>query len=181
MQNLLFDWRSLVWLALLVALSIGLSLGLACALPLAAFAALAGLTMEKRTAILLVLAIVLANQGVGLVVLHYPPGSLPWGAAFALVGVLGVLAAGWTRERMAWAAPTAVLACAFLAAFAAYEGGLFLITLASSPADLAPYAAPIVLRILFINAAVFAGLVLASRIAGAVGLAGHAPAEARMT
>jgi hypothetical protein len=166
------DWRSLVWLAALVAVSIGLSLGFACAVPLAGFGAMAALTMNRRTALLLMLAIVLANQCVGLAVLHYPwgPETLAWAAAFALVGVLAVLAAEWAYVSTALVHPIVAYAAAFLAAFAAYEGGLFLITVLSSN-GLEPYAAPVVLRILAINAAAFLGLLVAARIAAAIGLA----------
>jgi hypothetical protein len=84
--------------------------------------------------------------------------------------VLAVLAAERAYISTALVHPLVAYAAAFLAAFAAYEGGLFLITVLSSN-DLVPYAAPIVLRILAINAATFLGLLLAARIATAIGLA----------
>lgn len=174
------DWRGLVWSAVLVALSIGLSLGFACAVPLAAFAAITALTMKRAAALLLVLAVVLANQCVGLTALHYPfgPETLAWAAAFALVGALAVLAAEWAyRSTVLPHHPIVAYAAAFLAAFAAYEGGLFLITLLAS-SDFAPYAAPVVLRILAINAATFLGLLVVGRIAAAIGLV-SAPAGFR--
>lgn len=165
------DWRSLVWFAALVAASVGLSLGFACAVPLAGFGAMAALTMNRRAALLLILAVVLANQCIGLAALHYPVGAetLAWAAAFALVGVLAVLAAEWAYVSTALAHPIVAYAASFLAAFAAYEGGLFLITVLSSN-GLEPYAAPVVLRILAINAVAFLGLLLAARIASAIGL-----------
>jgi hypothetical protein len=163
-------WRQLPWFAALVAASIVLSLGFACAVPLAAFAAIAALTMNRRAAVLLVLAIVLANQGIGLGVLHYPATGLVWGAAFALVGVTGVFAAEWTYRSMAMARPAISYAAAFVAAFVVYEGGLFLITIAAAPEDLATYATPVVVRITAINAAAFVGLLAAARIT--VGLFG---------
>jgi hypothetical protein len=167
------DWRRLVWIAALVAASIGFSLGFACAVPLAAFAAIAALTMNRGAALLLILAVVLANQCVGLTALHYPFGldTLAWAAAFALVGVLAVLAAEWTYRSAALAHPIAACAVAFLAAFAAYEGGFFLITILSS-SGLEPYAAAVVLRILAINAGAFLGLLVAARIAALIGLLG---------
>ncbi|HKH80960.1 MAG TPA: hypothetical protein VKA03_05010 [Methylovirgula sp.] len=168
-----FDWRRLVWIAALVAASVGFSLGFACAVPLAAFAAIAALTMHRGVALLLVLAVVLANQCVGLTALHYPfgPDTLAWAAAFALVGVLAVLAAESAYGSTALAHPIVAYAAAFLAAFAAYEGGFFLITILSS-SGLEPYAAPVVLRIFAINAAAFLGLLMAARIAAAIGLLG---------
>ncbi len=167
------DWRYFVWLAALLVASITLSLAFACAVPLAAFAALAALTMRRSEGVLLILAIVLANQCVGFAILHYPAQGLVWSAAFALVGVAGVFAAEWTYRSTALAHPIVGYVSAFLAAFAAYEGGLFLITVVAAPADLATYAAPIVLRILAINAAAFLGLLLAARIAiGILGVPG---------
>ena len=45
--------RRLVWLAFMIAASVALSLGFACAVPLAAFAAMLGLTMDRRSAVLM--------------------------------------------------------------------------------------------------------------------------------
>ncbi|MGH6819214.1 MAG: hypothetical protein ACREC1_10650 [Methylovirgula sp.] len=167
-RTIRFDWRHIVWIAALIAVSVGLSLAFACAVPLAAFAALAALTMRRSEAVVLILVIVLANQCVGFAVLHFPAAGLVWSAAFALVGVAGVFAAEWTYHSAALAHPIVACTSAFLAAFAAYEGGLFLITLAAAPGDLATYAAPVVLRILAINTAAFLGLLVAARIAVAV-------------
>ncbi|MFZ3176604.1 MAG: hypothetical protein WA150_01400 [Methylovirgula sp.] len=172
-RTIRFDWRHIVWLAALVVISVGLSRAFACAVPLAAFAALAALTMRRGEAVLLVLAIVLANQCVGFAVFQYPAAGLVWSAAFALVGVAAVFAAEWTCRSAALAHPMLGRASAFLAAFAAYEGGLFLITVAAAPGDLATYAAPTVLRILAINATAFAGLLVVARIAiGVLGVPG---------
>jgi hypothetical protein len=167
-----FDWRQMVWFAALVAASAGLSLGFACAVPLAAFAAVGALTMNRITALLLILTVVVANQCVGIALSHYPAASLVWGGAFALVGALAVFAAEWAYRSLASAHRIAAYASAFLAAFAAYEGGLFLITVVSAPGDLAPYAAPVVLRVFLINAAAFVGLLVTARIAAAIGLRG---------
>lgn len=170
-QAISIDWRRLVWLTVLVAASVALSLCFACAVPLAAFAALAAMTMNRRTGMFLILAVVLANQCVGFTVLHYPfgPDTLAWAAAFAFVGVLAVLASGGAYRSTALVNPIVAYASAFLAAFVAYEGGLFLITVLSS-SGLEPYAAPVVLRVFTINAAAFLGLLAAARIAAAVGL-----------
>ncbi len=166
-----FDWPRFMWLAGLVALSVGLSLGLACAVPLAAFAALGALTMRRRAALLFILAVVAANQCVGFALLHYPLSAVVWVPAFALVGAFSVFAAEWAYRSTAFAHPFAGYAGVFLAAFAAYEGGFLAITVLAS-GDFAPYAGPVVLRVLAINAATFAGLLIAARLAAAVGLAG---------
>jgi hypothetical protein len=46
-------WRHLFWLTLLVGASVAFSLGLACAIPFAAFAAAAALTLSRRDALIL--------------------------------------------------------------------------------------------------------------------------------
>lgn len=165
-------WGRPVWFIALVAASVGFSLGFACAVPLAAFAAVAALTMPRAAALLLILAIVLANQCIGFTVLHYPLAleTLGWAGGFALVGVLSVLAAGWVKDRSASAHPIRVSVMAFLVAFGVYEGVFFVITVASA-SGLEPYAAPVVLRIFAINATAFAGLCMARRIAASMGLA----------
>ncbi len=66
------EWQQPLWLATLVAARVAFSLGLACAVPLAAFAALGALTLERRMGLLVVVGIVVANQIIGFAVLHYP-------------------------------------------------------------------------------------------------------------
>ena len=71
-------WRKPLWIALLVLASVVFSLGFACAVPLAAFAAIAALTLGKRDAFVLVGAVWLANQIAGFAINHYPlvsPGA----------------------------------------------------------------------------------------------------------
>lgn len=172
MQRQAQGWWLPVWLVALVVVSVGLSLGLACAVPLAAFAGFGALTLSRRDALALVLAVVLANQCVGFGLLHYPatPATFVWGAAFALVGIWGVLAASWVRAFGRDAPRVAVYCGGFLAAFVAYEGGLFVLTLLSS-SGLEPYEAPIVLRIFAINAVAFVGLLAISWIVWACGSA----------
>jgi hypothetical protein len=60
------DWRRLLWLTVLVASSVAFSLGFACATPFAAFAAAAVLTLPRKDALLLMAAVWLANQAVGM-------------------------------------------------------------------------------------------------------------------
>ena len=75
--------RRPLWIALLVVASVVFSLGFACAVPLAAFAAIAALTLSRRDAFALVGAVWLANQIAGFTLLHYPmdPSTFAWGAA----------------------------------------------------------------------------------------------------
>ncbi len=76
---------------LLLASSVGFTLGFAhCAVPFAAFGAVAAMTLPRRDALLLTVALWLVNQIVGFAVLHYPwdAMTLTWGAIFAGVAVL---------------------------------------------------------------------------------------------
>jgi hypothetical protein len=170
------EWRQPLWLATLVAASVAFSLGFACAVPLAAFAALGALTLDRRTALLLIIGIVVANQIVGFTVLHYPRDAvtIAWGAAFLFVGVAATLAAFWTKRGLAGLNPAALFLATFIAAFVFYEGGFFLVSLLVG-SGLDAYALSIVLRIFELNAFAFAGLLVIRRIAIAIGLAADQP------
>ncbi len=159
-----------LWFATLLVAGIGTSLGFACAVPLAALAALGTLTLGRGTALALVVVVVAANQAVGFGLLHYPhdPVTIAWGGAFLLVGVLAVFAADFIETRGAALPQAALYALAFVAAFTAYEGGFFLLSLATH-GGLYPYMPAIVLRVLAINAVTFAGLLAAGRLAVGAG------------
>jgi hypothetical protein len=163
-------WRRPFWIALLVATSVAFTLGFACATPLAAFAALAALTMTRRDALLLIGLVWLANQCVGFGVLHYPwtADCLPWGVGLGIVALLVTLGAEWTAERFS---PLGRLASAmaFLAAFAIYEG-LLLLTSTIFQSGVEDYAPAIVGRIFAINAVAFIGLLAANRLSVSAGL-----------
>jgi hypothetical protein len=144
------------WLAAFVATSLALSFGLACALPFAAFAALAAWRHSRRDALLYLWAVWLANQCIGFTVLHYPLDlpTLGWGIA------LGVVALGATWVASALARRSTGLGGAvvvFAAAFAVYEGLLWAITrLVGAPTF--AYEPQVVARIFALNAATFFGL-----------------------
>jgi hypothetical protein len=165
-----------LWFVMLLVAGVGISFGFACAVPLAALAALAALMLDRRVALVLIVAVVAANQAVGFCVLHYPQdaATIAWGGAFLLVGVLAVFAADFSL-RSAPVSQLALYARAFVAAFTAYEGGLFLLTLATH-SNLYPYAPANVLRVLAINAATFGVLLAAGRLA-----VGAGPARARLS
>jgi hypothetical protein len=95
--------RRPLWIALLVAASVGFSLGFACAVPLAAFAAIAALTLSRRDAFALVGAVWLANQIAGFAVHHYPvtASTLAWGAGLVAVAVLSTIAAQLVKDHLA--------------------------------------------------------------------------------
>ena len=164
-------WRRPLWLALLAASSVAFTLGFACAVPLAAFAAAAALTLPRRDALLLIGAVWLANQVLGFAVLGYPweAQSLAWGAALGFVALLATLAAEATAPRLARAGTAAAALASFAAAFAVYEGALFAISLATgATADFAP---DIVAWILATNAGAMIGLMLLHRLGEIIGLA----------
>jgi hypothetical protein len=114
-------WRKPLWIAFLALASLVFSLGFACAVPLAAFAAIAALTLSRRDAFALVGAVWLANQIAGFAIHHYPlePSTFAWGAALGTVALASTLAALWAKgSRTGWTFAVA----AFLAAFTVYEG-----------------------------------------------------------
>jgi len=158
-------WRHRLWLALLVAASLGCTLGFACALPFAAFGAIAALTLPRRDALLLTVALWLVNQVIGFAILHYPGDGLTlvWGAVLGLVAMLSTVAAqGVTPGRGIVAAALA----GFAASFVVYEGSLYLVS-ALALGGTEDFTVAIVARILAINAAAFAGLLAAALLIAA--------------
>ena len=165
------DWRHPLWLALLVAASIVFSLGLACAVPLAAFAAAAALSLSRRDALLLIVLVWLANQFVGFTLLGYPWGAstFAWGTVLCVVAILATLAARWMAGRLANARRVFTVTATFLVAFAFYEAALFAVS-ATLLGGTEIYTAAIQGRIFVINAAAFVGLLVLHRLASSVGL-----------
>jgi hypothetical protein len=169
--------RRPLWIASLILASVVFSLGFACAVPLAAFAAVAALTLSRRDAFALVGAVWLANQIAGFALHHYPvtASTLAWGAGLGAVALLSTLAAQWVKDHLAQSHAVAAMA-AFLAAFAVYEGSLFAISLALAN-GVSDYAPSIVCRIFAINTAAFAALFLVHRLGVFADLAQESPAR----
>ncbi|MCI0465851.1 MAG: hypothetical protein L0Y57_02420 [Beijerinckiaceae bacterium] len=161
--------RRPLWAALLVLLSILFSLGFSCAVPLAAFAAIGALTLSRGGAFALTGAVWLANQIVGFAYLEYPldQATFAWGAALGAVAVFATFAAQMVNGRFSRQDSIAAASGTFLAAFAAYEGALFVIS-AAAASGIENFAPAIAGRIFLINAAAFAVLFLA-RYAGLAG------------
>jgi hypothetical protein len=157
--------RPYAWIAIVVFIGVTLSLGLACAMPFAALAAVAALTLERRDALLLVGLAWLANQAVGFGVLHYPwtADTLAWGLALLAVPVLATLGAALCATRVGALPKSFVALVVFLSAFAIYEGLLFLVTLAVG-AGMEAYEPEVVAKIFALNGAVFAAFLAASRL-----------------
>lgn len=165
--------RRYLWLALLTAASLIFSYGLACAAPLAAFAAIAALTLPRRDGVVLILAVWLANQVAGFALLDYPTtaNSFAWGVVLGIAPLLGMFAARFAASRMAGQAPVMVWIGAFLAAFAVYQLALFVPAVVAL-GGLASFAPAIVLEVFLLNAMAFAGLCGIHRLGMITGLAG---------
>ena len=162
-------WRRPVWLTILIVASFIFSLGLACAVPLAAFAAAAALTLPRRDALLVTTGVWLANQIVGFGPLHYPtdPTTIMWGVVLGVVTVAATAAAQAIIARLAH--PLTAALAAFAGAFIVYEGGLFLAALGLG--GMSAFAPDIMAEVLGINIAGFMGLLLLDQIGGMLGLA----------
>jgi hypothetical protein len=171
MQQSSLGLRHAIWLALLVAASLVFTLGFACAVPFAAFGAAAAMTLNRRDALLLSAAAWLTNQIVGFTWLGYPwmADTFAWGIALGAVAILATVAAQAIVRRLDGHGAVVVALASFVGAFVAYEGGLFVVaaTLLGGTED---YTFAIVSRILEINAAAFAGLLVLHRLAIAGGL-----------
>lgn len=115
----------------LVALSAVGSWEFACITPFVAFAVAAGYTLSARAALLTVMAIWLVNQAIGFAVLGYPwtVDTILWGFAIGAAALLASVLASAVM-RLWFRSNVAAIGAAFVVAFGAYEGGLFLVTFA---------------------------------------------------
>lgn len=163
--------RRTLWLAMLTAASLIFSYGLACVAPIAAFAAIGALTLPRREAIILVVAVWLANQLAGFVLLDYPTSanSIAWGVVIGVAALAGLVAAEIVASRMADQTPIAVWISAFLAAFVAAQIAMFIPGVVAL-GGLASFAPAVVLEVFMLNAMAFAGLAGFHRIGIATGL-----------
>lgn len=169
-------WRHHWWLGLLIAASLAFTLGVACAVPFAALGAVSAMTLPRRDALLLTVALWLINQVLGFAVLHYPWDgmTLAWGA---ILGGIAVLSTAAAQAAMRGRGLVVTAATSFVAAFLVYEGGLYLIS-ASVMGGAEDFAAAIVVRILELNAAAFVALLAAALLAVLglrAGVLGRAP------
>jgi len=166
------DWRHPLWLALVVAASIVFSLALACAVPLAAFAAAAALSLSRRDGLVLILMVWLANQLVGFTLLDYPwtASAFAWSVSLGAVAILATLASQSMAIWFKSSARGTTVAATFLIAFAVYEAALFAIS-ATLLGGTEIYTLAIQGRIFGINTAAFVGLLALNHLAASVGLA----------
>jgi hypothetical protein len=120
----------------LVVISVVSSWEFACIMPFVAFAVVSGYALSRRNAVLTVMAIWLVNQAIGFAVLGYPwtVDTILWGFAIGAAALLAaVLASAVMRPGLR--NNLATIGAAFVVAFGAYEGGLFLVTFALGGAD----------------------------------------------
>ena len=166
-------WGHQLWLALLVAASAAFSFVFACATPFAAFAAAAALTLSRRDALRLTVAVWLANQVLGYAVLKYPwtANSFAWGAVLGAAAVLTTVAARWVTLRLAGRSYGVLALATLLAAFMVYEGVLFAVAVAwlGGTESFTPL---IVGRIFSVNVVALIGLSALHRVGVGVGLIG---------
>ncbi|GIW79943.1 MAG: hypothetical protein KatS3mg105_1750 [Gemmatales bacterium] len=171
------SWKQRLWLAALVASSIVLSLWLACAMPFAAFCALAACSLSRRHAIYFTASVWLANQAVGFAFLNYPwtANGLAWGAAMGLASLVTTFAAYQTvaHSNIRWLPLQGVLA--FSTAFTVNELLLFAISFVLGGTENFTFA--IQARILTINAIAFAGLLALSKVGALLGVLQPRPAS----
>lgn len=155
-----------LWIALVAGSSVLFSLALACASPFPALATIAGARMRIGDAVVLMSAAWLANQAVGYLVLGYPRtwDSFAWGAAIGIAALVAILPASVLARR---ASMPVTLIGGFAGAFVLYEGALFAAT-AFLPSGPGAFAAPVLWRILWINALALVLLALLHHAAMAI-------------
>ena len=108
----------------------------ACITPFVAFAVAASYSLSTRGTLLSVVAIWLVNQAIGFTVLNYPwtVDTILWGFAIGAAALLAAILACATF-RLGLRNNVTAIGAAFVVAFAAYEGGLFLVTFALGGED----------------------------------------------
>ena len=143
----------------------------ACATPFAAFGVLAAMTLSRTDAIRITVACGWPTRSSGTAVLEYPRtvNSFSWGLAIGAAAVLSTIVARLIVSRLRTARGLTRAVVALAGTFAVYEAALFTAAVAGLGGTGA-FAAPIVTRILVINAAALAGLAVLYRLGVAVGI-----------
>lgn len=142
----------------LIAISAVSSWEFACITPFVAFAVAAGYALSARDALLTVMVIWLVNQAIGFTVLGYPwtVNTILWGFAIGAAALPAAILAS-AAIRLGLCNNLAAIGAAFVLAFGAYEGGLFLLTFWLGGAD--AFTPAIVGRVALLNLGWTVGLV----------------------
>jgi hypothetical protein len=147
----------IAWSCALAAAALLGTLASACMMPFVAIAVATAASMTRSHAIVTIGGIWAIDQVLGFGLLGYPPTAyaFAWGAAL-LVASLGAMLLA--RRLLSGRRALGLRLClTFLAAFAAYEGGLFVFALLVGGNQ--TFTAPIILSIFGNDAIWFAGLV----------------------
>ena len=123
--------QSPLFMVVLVAAAILFSFALACGMPFAALGALAALTLPARHALILAVLGWLANQAIGFGFLGYPLDAmtLAWSVALGVSKLTAVVGALFVLRQTPRGTLPAQLGMAFVAAWAAQQGTVFLASL----------------------------------------------------
>jgi len=154
---------SAVWIVLIVTSGICLSTFFACATPFAALATLAALRLGRWQASAVIGLVWVANQAIGYAFLGYPWtwDSAAWGLAIGVSAGLAMLAAnGLATTRPA----PLMVSLPFVAAFAAFEFGLFFAGFVL-PGSEGAFSASVVGHVFLINAVTICGLMAINQLA----------------
>jgi hypothetical protein len=127
--------------------------------------------VSRRTALLLVGVVWLANQIVGYCCLGYPftGNSFAWGGALGAVALLATETARAVALRVQRTDPLVGPLVSFITAFAVYEAALFVVAI-TALGGMDAFTPAIIGRIFVINAVAMIGLLVLNRLAIASGL-----------
>lgn len=154
----LSPWPRSLWISMLILVGVLLTPAFHCGFPLAAFAAIAALTLDRRDALLLCGGVWLANQAVAFGSMHHPMSitAATWGVALGVFALLACEAAGLAARRMNGLVGAAV---DFAVAFVVYKGSIFVfgMVMGSSASHLGSLLATLP-RDFFVGACTFVGL-----------------------
>lgn len=155
---------------LLIAGCASASLIFACATPFAAFAVVAAALLPLRHAVATTIAVWLANQAIGFVLLGYPYtlNAVAWGFVLGAAALAATVVSAAAFRTLASLSRFAVYPIALIAAFAVYE--IVLLAMVPMLGGGEAFALPIVGQIALTNAVWLAGLVAIVEIVRAVGV-----------
>lgn len=163
--------RRSLWIGVLVVANLLFSWAFACAAPFAAFAAAAALTLARRDALALIIAVWVANQAVGFVLLSYPVDAttLAWGAVLGVAAIVATLVAQVCAARLADLNGLARAGATLVAAYVAYE--VVLVAVTPVLGGIASFSPAVVGEVFALNVFGFVGLFALTQIGALAGLA----------